>query len=131
VDQRLPLPLPIGNSDLSNPSWIPSVDSLTGDPIELRRFARFRAYHDGGGAGSDAANRLDSADLSTDTRLIGRSVWNNRWLLIIPGGTFLNDANEGLDTFINGERVPATGTRDGNGVKDIKLIFTTYAYPGL
>jgi hypothetical protein len=131
VDQRLPLPLPIGDSDLSNPNWIPTNDSLSGDPIELRRFARFRAYHDGGGAGSDVANRLDSADLSTDTRLIGRSVWNTRWLLIIPGGTFLNNANEGLDTFINGAAVPGSTTRDGNGVKDIKLIFTTYAYPGL
>ena len=35
--------------------------------------------------------------------------WNRRWMIIIPGGTFLNDPNEGLDTFINGKRIPGGG----------------------
>ncbi len=67
----------------------------------------------------------------SDSRLVGRSVWNRRWMIIIPGGTFLNDPNEGLDTFINGKRIPGGGAaRDGDGVDDIRIFFKTYAYSG-
>ena len=55
--------------------------------------------------------------MSADSRLIGRSVWNTRWLLIIPGGTLQADPNEGLRLFIN-------------GVSDIQIFFKTYAYSG-
>jgi hypothetical protein len=53
-------------------------------------------------------------------------------MLIIPGGTLLNDPNEGLDTFILGRRIPGdpTGARDGSGIGDIKLFFETYGYSG-
>ena len=40
----------------------------------------------------------------TNCRLVGRSVWNTKWLLIIPGGTLLSDPNQGLDTLIDGMR---------------------------
>jgi len=67
----------------------------------------------------------------TDTRLIGRSVWNTRWLLIIPGGTLLFDPDEGLDTFIDGPEIfPGAGIRTGEGIDDIKLFFETYGYSG-
>jgi RHS repeat-associated protein len=73
--------------------------------------------------------------------LIGRSVWNTRWLLIIPAGTLHNDRNEGIQRFINGallHRRPTDGTRDGNGVSrhqvrllpdtlDLKIFFQTRA----
>ena len=123
VDQRLPVPFPFGEDDLANPDWIPVNDSLSGNMTELRRFGRFRAYHDSGS--------LAPSELAGDTRLIGRSVWNTRWLLIIPGGTFLNDPSAGLDTFIKGQAVPGSPDRDGDGIKDIKIFFRTYAYPGL
>ena len=110
IDQVLPVPFPIGGTDLASPSWIPQNDSLNADLFDLRRFNRFRAYHDDG---------FDESQITFDSRLIGRSVWNTKWVLIIPGGTFLNNANTG------------TSTRDGNGVSDIKLFFQTYAYPGL
>ena len=67
--------------------------------------------------------------MTSDSRLIGRSVWNTRWLLVIPGGTMLFDPEEGLETFINGEPL-AGGDRDGNGVEDITFFFQTYAYSG-
>ena len=36
-----------------------------------------------------------------------------------------------LDTFIHGLLVPGgNGERDGNGVKDIQIFFSTYAYTG-
>jgi|GEM_PF-991227 len=124
VDQRLPVPLPVGDSDMNNPEFIPGVDSLNGSMIQIRRYSSFRAYHDQG--------YFDQTQMSYDSRLIGRSVWNTRWLLIIPGGTFLADPNEGLDTFIHGMKIPGAtdGSRDGNGVKDIKLFFQTYAISG-
>jgi len=53
----------------------------------------------------------------TNTRLIGRSVWNTRWKLVIPGYKLLHDPNEGLDRFVN-------------TVKDIKLHYVTYSYSG-
>jgi subtilisin-like proprotein convertase family protein len=109
VDQKLPVPFPVGNSDLNNPAWIPFNDSLSEDFGGIRRFSSFRAYADSGTFTPDQA--------TVDSRLIGRSVWNTRWLLIIPGGTFLNDPNQGLQTFIN-------------SVSDIKIFFQTYAYSG-
>ena len=51
--------------------------------------------------------------------------------MIIPGGTFLYDADEGLDRFIHGDLVPGEDdVRDGNGINDIKLFFQTYGYSG-
>jgi len=109
IDQKLPTPLPIDNADLNNPNWIPGLDCLDGSMIKIRKFSSFRAYHDSG--------YFDANQMNFDSRLIGRSVWNTRWLLIIPGGTFHYDQNLGLETFIN-------------SVKDIKLFFQTYAISG-
>jgi len=121
LDQALPVPFPLGGGDLNNPSWIPINDSLNEDFASIRRFGRFRAFHDSGS--------FNPAETISDSRLIGRSVWNTRWLLIIPAGTLHTDRNEGIQRFINGALRP-DGTRDGNGVSDIKLFFQTYAYSG-
>jgi hypothetical protein len=121
LDQALPVPFPLSSSGLANPNWIPLNDTLVGSLADVRRYARFRAYHDAG--------VFDAAETSNDTRLIGRSVWNTRWLLIIPGGTLHSDRNEGIQRFIHGALLP-NGTRDGNGVTDIKIFFQTYAYSG-
>ena len=53
----------------------------------------------------------------TNNRLVGRSVWNTGWKLVIPGRTLLNDPNQGLDRFIQ-------------TVKDINIHFVTYSYSG-
>ena len=122
VDQAIPTPFPIGTSNLQSPTWIPANDSVDVPFNDIRQQSRFRAYHDGG---------LNPSELVGDTRLIGRSVWNTKWMLIIPGGTLLNDPNNGLDTFIRGRLLPGSTTeRDGNGVRDIKLFFETYSYSG-
>ena len=56
-----------------------------------------------------------------NTRLVGRSVWNTRWLLIIPAGALLNDRDQALDTLIG----------DGHdGVQDIQIGFETYSNSG-
>ena len=109
VDQKLPVPYQIGPTEIKNPNYIPANDSLGGAIAEIRKFSSFRAFHDSGS--------FTEREAITDSRLIGRSVWNTEWMLIIPGGTLLNDPNVGLDAFIN-------------TVSDIKLFFQTYAYSG-
>jgi hypothetical protein len=121
LDQAMPVPFPLSAGQLSNPFYIPINDTLNEDFAAIRRFGRFRAFHDSGS--------FNPAETITDTRLIGRSVWNTRWLLIIPAGTLHTDRNEGIQRFINGG-LRLDGTRDGNGVTDIKIFFQTYAYSG-
>jgi FG-GAP repeat len=121
LDQALPVPFPLSAGDLSDPDWIPQNDSLFGSFNDLRRFARFRAYHDSGS--------FNPAETINDSRLIGRSVWNTRWMLIIPAGALHSDRQEGIDRFIDGTLL-GNGERDGFGVTDIKLFFQTYAYAG-
>jgi hypothetical protein len=121
VDQALPVPFPLNPGQLNDPPYIPINDSLLEDFAAIRRFGRFRAFHDSGS--------FNQAEMISDSRLIGRSVWNTRWLLIIPGGTLHTDRNEGIQRFINGA-LRADNTRDGNGVTDIKIFFQTYAYSG-
>ncbi len=121
IDQIIPAPFnSISNGDLQNRDWIPSVDNLTTSFADLRRFSRFRAFHDSGAFNPNEVQR--------DSRLIGRSVWNTRWLLIIPAETLHSNRLEGIDRFIDGQLFG--GQRNGNGVSDIRLFFETYAFPG-
>ncbi len=124
VDQAIPVPYATGTNDLADPSWIPVCDGLAEPLGQIRRFSSFRA--------KDSSEFDPGADaLSYDTRLIGRSVWNTRWLLIVPGGSLLADGDEGLDTLIDGTPVPGgTSERDLNGVQDILLLLHTYGYSG-
>ena len=43
VDQKIPIPFPIGYSDVNNPAFIPDSDSLAGSFIDIRRYSSFRA----------------------------------------------------------------------------------------
>ena len=123
VDQAVPIPFPIGSQDLGRFDWQPISDTVAESPVQVRRYARIPAHH--------FSEPFDDSEVISDSRLIGRSVWNRRWLIIIPGGTFLNDPIEGLETFIHGEEIPDSGgERDGEGVDDIRIFFETYAYPG-
>ncbi|MCK4563971.1 MAG: hypothetical protein KAU94_04805, partial [Verrucomicrobia bacterium] len=120
-DQAMPLPYNIGGADLDNPEWIPVNDSLTENMGQIRRYTSLRAYHDRG--------QFVEAETHNNARLVGRSVWNTQWYLVIPGGTLLDDADEGIQRFIYGAEMP-DGTRDGHGVKDVKLFFQTYSLWG-
>lgn len=123
LDQVVPVPLPLGATDLDAHDWLPSIDNQIGDPTEIRRYSQYLAYH--------FAEPFDIDQVATSSRLVGRSVWNRKWMMIIPGASFLNNPDDGLDTFINGQLIPGgDGERDGNGVDDIHLFFTTYSYSG-
>lgn len=115
VDQALPTPFPIGATSLADPEWIPQADGISGSFGQLRRFTSQRAYD---------LQVFDSGEITADTRLIGRSVWNTKWVLIIPGGTLLNNPRVGLDTLVFGPG------GNGAGLKDILFSFQTYAYTG-
>ena len=107
VDQKIPPPFKTGVADLADPNWIPVVDSLQGSLGEIRRYSSFLAY----------ASDADISGVWKDMRLVGRSVWNTQWLLIIPGRALLGDADAGLTQFMN-------------SVTDIQLTFETYASSG-
>ena len=109
LDQKVPPPFTLGKTTLQNPAYIPIHDSLSSVFGDVRKFSSLRAFHDGG--------EFDESEAATDTRLIGRSVWNTEWMLIIPGGTLLFNPNQGLDTFIN-------------SVGDVRIFFQSYSYSG-
>ncbi len=107
-DQAIPLPFNIGGSDFTTAKTWSSARSLS-EGYTLRQHQAFRAVPDGtvfsAGAGF------------TNSRLIGRSVWNSRWKIIIPGETLLADPKKGMQIFID-------------TVKDIKLHFESYSTAG-
>ncbi len=121
LDQAIPLPYNIGEAQVDNPDWQPLVDSLSEPFAQIRRFASFRAYHDSG--------EFDPSETCTNGRLIGRSVWNTKWLLIIPGRVLLSDPTEGIERFIHGG-IGDNKLRSGEGITDIKIFFQTYSIPG-
>ena len=105
IDQVIPVPHRASGVDFGRPDWLASVDTILIEPNEQRRYSSFRASH---GA--------DELQLNV-TRFIGRSVWNSKWMLIIPGQLLDSDAQRGINTFIE-------------NVTDIKLSFETYGYSG-
>lgn len=120
-DQALPVPFPFTPQDLLNPNYLPVQDSVNGSFGSLRKYPALLAYGDTGS--------FDPSQVTGDSRLIGRSVWNTQWLLIIPGGALLSDGQQGIQRFIHGSQT-SPGVWDGNGVKDILIFFQTYSYSG-
>jgi hypothetical protein len=119
ADVAIPLPFNIGASDFAANGLYLTADSLSEDLYTIRKHQSFRPvpstsffqtslYGNGG-------TLLRSQYMNN--RLIGRSAWNSRWKLVIPGHTLLNDPDEGLERFIN-------------TVRDIEINFITYSYSG-
>ena len=115
VEQRIPVPYLINDSNLQDPNYIPSVDSLDGSFADRRRFGDFRAY--------DAGLTPSLDQMALTSRLIGRSVWNTRWLIIIPGASLGAAPAGALDQFI--------GTSTNPGITDLMVQFQTYSHEGL
>lgn len=105
VDQVWPIPFPSASGNVTLP-----LQSLGTDNLHvIRRFAPMRAYDE---------NDLNGiAKIPYDSRLIGRSVWNTRWVLIIPASSLSSSTTTALDTFIE-------------SIGDIKLLLATYSYSG-
>jgi len=118
-DVTVPMPFNIGSSDFSTKRLWQSSESLTEALFSIRKHQAFRPVPTAavftpniyGGSGGLARSQF------TNSRLIGRSVWNSQWKLVIPGQTLLNNPSEGLDRFLQ-------------SVKDVKLHIVSYSYSG-
>ena len=118
-DVAIPLPFNIGASDFSTKSLYQSADSLSEALFGIRKHQAFRPVSTAAAFSSHIYTGSGGLQRSqfTNNRLIGRSVWNSQWKLVIPGDRLLNDPKEGLSRFIQ-------------TVKDVKLHFVTYSYSG-
>jgi len=125
ADQVIPVPYAIGSTELDDPDWQPLYTGYTGGVdimAKIRRIPSFRAIISG-----------DEAEPAS-TRLVGRSAWNTRWVMIIPAGSLLGgnieDRQKALSIFINGQDSDRDGITDVQGVDDILLGLKTYATSG-
>jgi hypothetical protein len=106
VEQRIPIPFPV--SSITASSLVTDTLNLKDQFADWARHSAFQAYPDTG---------YDPNNFNPSTRLVGRSVANTRWLLVIPGAYLNGDPNQGLADFIH-------------SVTDIKLYFQTYSASG-
>jgi len=118
-DVAIPLPFNLSASDFSAAPFYTSADSLTEPLFAVRKQEAFRPVSTLTAFNPSiyGANGSFQPSQYSNERLIGRSVWNSQWKLVIPGRTLLADPNQGLARFIN-------------SVKDIHLYFITYSYSG-
>lgn len=118
-DVAIPLPFNIGASQFASGGLYLSADSLSEPLFVNRKHQAFRPVSDPTLFSLNFYTGVGGLQRSqfTNNRLIGRSVWNSQWKLVIPGRTLLNDPNQGLERFIQ-------------SVTDIKLHFVTYSYSG-
>jgi hypothetical protein len=112
VDQALPLPYNLGASDFNTIQFFGPNDTFAERPWVIRKHQAFRMVAD---PSLYEAGNLPT--VYTNARLIGRSVWNSQWKIVIPAHTLLKDEQAGMNHFA------AT-------VDDIKLFFRTYSNSG-
>jgi hypothetical protein len=118
-DAAIPLPFNVGASDFSSAPFYTAADSLSEPLFAVRKHQAFRPVSttDAFTTSIYGASGALQPTQYTNRRLIGRSVWNSKWKLVIPGKSLLSDPNQGLARFIN-------------SVKDVHLYFITYSYAG-
>jgi hypothetical protein len=118
MDAMIPFPRFVATSEVPLAQYSAKVDSFNnpGDFLAIRRSSPFRMYHQASPWGIDVRQQ-------PARHLFGRSVWNSRWMLFIPGRSILADPEEGLNRLILG--VPdSNGSRSG-GVTDIEILLET------
>jgi hypothetical protein len=112
VDQALPLPYNLGASDFNTTQFFGPNDTFAEKPWVIRKHQAFRMV-------ADPAIYEDGSlpTVFTNARLIGRSVWNSQWKIVIPANTLLNDEQQGMNNFTK-------------SVDDIQLFLRTYSNSG-
>jgi hypothetical protein len=128
VDQFLPLPLTASPADFSDRAYNPWASMVQPGGNFLNTIKRQ--------LDSEAQIELGQSEAQTrfNTNLAGRSAWNTRWLLVIPGGQWTESLEPSvirsrLLQFIYGP----TGAPTGNpatetGITDIRLILLAYSH---
>ncbi len=110
-DQALPLPFNLGASQFSATQFFNASGTMSEQPWILRKHQAFRAV-------SDPVFFYGSVPAEfTSARLVGRSVWNSGWKLVIPANTLHSNEQEGLNRFVA-------------SVKDLELFLRTYSHAG-
>ncbi|MCX6839971.1 MAG: hypothetical protein NTX35_19485 [Verrucomicrobia bacterium] len=112
VDQALPLPYNLGASAFNTTQFFGPNDTFAERPWVIRKHQAFRMV-------ADPAMYEDGSlpTVFTNARLIGRSVWNSQWKIVIPAITLLNNEQEGMNNF-------------SASVHDIQLFLRTYSNSG-
>lgn len=110
-DQALPLPYNLGANDFNSTQFFNANGTLSEQPWIIRKHQAFRMV-------SDPAFFYSSVPMEfTNSRLIGRSVWNGMWKIVIPAYTLHSNEQTGLDRF-------------AASVRDIQLFLRTYSHSG-
>ena len=108
LDQVLPLPYPLAESQWEDPDWS-ALKNLCGNELfAFRKYPSLRGY---------MGDTFDATQMNSNARLVGRSVWNSEWWIIIPAGSLHADNEEARQRFID-------------QIKDIKLYLETYSFSG-
>ena len=110
-DQAMPLPFNIGASEFNNTQFFNANGTLSERPWVIRQHQAFRPV-------ADPAILLGGLPTEfTSHRLVGRSVWNSGWKIVIPAYSLLNNEQEGLNRF-------------ARTVRDIRIFIRSYSYSG-
>ena len=110
-DQALPLPYNLGANDFNSTSFFNANGTLSEQPWIIRKHQAFRMV-------SDPSFFYSSVPAEfTNSRLIGRSVWNGKWKIVIPAYTLHSNEQTGLDRF-------------SASVRDIQFFLRTYSNSG-
>ncbi|GAA5481959.1 hypothetical protein [Haloferula sargassicola] len=110
-DQAVPLPFDLGNDDFAATQFFTPQGTLNEQLWITRKHQAFRPVNDASYFYSTLPSEF------TNSRLVGRSVWNSQWKLVIPAYTLLNNESEALDRFVR-------------SVSDIQLFLRTYSHSG-
>ncbi|HEY1049663.1 MAG TPA: hypothetical protein VGE39_07910, partial [Prosthecobacter sp.] len=111
ADQALPLPYNLGATAFNGTQFFDANGTLTERPWVVRKHQAFRPVSDPAFFYSMVPQEF------TSSRLVGRSVWNSGWKIVIPAYTLLNNQEEGLTRFVR-------------SVKDIQIFLRTYSHSG-
>lgn len=110
-DQALPLPFNLGATDFNSTQFFNANGTLSEQPWIIRKHQAFRPVDDPTFFYGSVPQEF------TNSRLIGRSVWNGQWKIVIPAYTLLSDEQEGLNRF-------------AASVEDVLLFLRTYSHSG-
>jgi hypothetical protein len=110
-DQALPLPFNLGATSFSTTQFFNANGTLSEAPWILRKHQSFRPVGDPAFFYSTVPAEF------TSSRLVGRSVWNSQWKIVIPAYELLSNETEALNRFVA-------------SVKDIQIFLRTYSHSG-